>query len=714
MKKILLSALIIILPLLASCQTPQAKTADEELEAEAVSYYYKEEQIADAKTKPQPLIKPEGKYPELTDFHETPEGDVYFLYREDHTAKEENSLYYVHGPKENPNYTYIVMKYSKEENAFSQLMLEIDEENFLERILAAGENIILFSPERGYIYKKNEKRSSADFPADYISGMILLEENSLVCKANLFSGYLVFDLRTGEKTADYITKEFLYEGIKEARTLIEKDGENQLLVTGKGIYEKEGEEWILKVPAARTSMSFRSFVPQKVWKEGDDYCVSDGLNAYRYSLTPEEGEKITLKVTSAVENAYLKEAVVRYQMENPRIRIDYGFMEGETPQDRQGMDTLLKKVNTELVSEKAADIYMLDMLPWEGYVAKDYFLDLQDTIKPFIGSGEYFDGVLQGYQTKEGMFTVPLYFQADYIIAAEELADHIGSLQEFSQYLTENPDKKGLVPYYYQKNVRGFFLPMLYHYYNQELYRNGKITREGIESFLTAAKIIYDRFSLQEEDKCSYLRPYASIDYYMADELWQLYSKEAGNVSLFIAGEGNLTLVPQIYRYEEYELIPTGRFHPVMLMGIHAGTEYEEEAAAFLQYLISFEKEYNQKENWMRNNIGIPLSKEVITFWLKEWRIRLENDFGRETEFYYERSYTDQYPIYFPRETDGPLFTETLEQFYQPGVYADRLLNPAYAIFAEEAAGYFEGEKALEKTADDLFERINLLQNEED
>lgn len=84
-----------------------------------------------------------------------------------------------------------------------------------------------------------------------------------------------------------------------------------------------------------------------------------------------EQEEIVLTIFSASESSFLKEAVLQYQILHPNVRINYKFAAHDEPKDRQEIDILLKQVNAEIVSDQAADIYILDKLPWEDYVKKE-------------------------------------------------------------------------------------------------------------------------------------------------------------------------------------------------------------------------------------------------------------------------------------------------------------------------------------------------------
>lgn len=692
MKKYIFLSILCLLPFLISCtgkenNKEQEASAQKPISQDEGGFYYQEEKTDCEENIPS--VMPEGEYGRLVDFYETKQGDTYYLYEENRTQKgEEERMYRSNGPNPNANYVHYVFLYVKEEKAFREIPLQTDSGISLTGIRATEEGtVLLFNSLRAYVYQKGDMDCSTDFPANLRGGTVLVDENYIICQPNQVAAYMVFNLQNGEKTEDYITREFLENGMSGHSFLTENQGE-QLLMTGSGIYQKEGEEWILQVPSERTSMSLDNFYPSALWREGEDYFIRSEENVlYHYQkVQGKRGEIVSLKVASAVENTYLKEAVLRYQIANPQVEVIYEFTEHEKPKSYQDMDSLLKRVNTQIVSDEAADVYLLDLLPWEGYKEKGYLLDVSEAVAPYVGTGEYFDGVLTGYEKEEGIFAIPLYFQADYFLCTKEMVPYVKELKSFSKYLEENPEKEGVVPYYYKNNAREFFFPVLYHFYRSELYEEGVITKEKLTQFLTSAKILYDR----------------------------LMENEAGEAPFIIAGESNLTLFPQIYHYdEEYELVSTGQFHPVMLMGVHAGTEHPKEALDFLSFLIAYEKEYNQVEGRARNLIGIPVIKESVPFWLNEQKKVCEKSYGWTEGYYYEKAYGEEFPMYLPEEEDGVRLMKSLEQFSIPGEKADSLTNSEYAILKGGIAGYFEGEKSLEMTVDEIYQRITLKQSEE-
>lgn len=195
-------------------------------------------------------------------------------------------------------------------------------------------------------------------PQTVIFFSLFPEKDSIICRSYLDSGYSVYDLKSGKSTGVYLEKDFLFTPVYKEHTLLCAAGSTCLLVTGNGLYEKEGENWNLKIPSERTSMYLSSFAPLWAEKTGEaDYSVFTYDSRYHYSPSanvPVCQDTIRLKLISLVETPFLKNAIVEYQMLHPEISLSYEFLCSEPPASVQEYNTLLQKINTAIATDAAA------------------------------------------------------------------------------------------------------------------------------------------------------------------------------------------------------------------------------------------------------------------------------------------------------------------------------------------------------------------------
>lgn len=704
---------IFFLCLLTACSSTQ--NIKETSDIESTEYHYVEER-KELTDEPFPYEDFSKEYDTLQSYYTGETGDTVFLYQKKVVPQKketESSEYLIRTTVDN-TYEHHIIYYEKETNTYRELSLETENKRLDEIALAKDGTILLFYVDRAYLYHSDETVPYADFPADSRGGFLFTEENQIACKAHISSPYFLFDLNTGDSCGEYLSTDFLYSTLTNYHTLLSESDSSFLLVTGAGIYEKtEKEEWILKVPSHKTSMYKPVFYPCKVWKEQDSYLISDTAFTYRYNKVPvSDSKEILLKIVALEESDFIKESIINYQIEHPEITIEYEFLTTEKPASIQEYNTLLQKINAQIVSGQAGDIYLLDNLPWQSYQEKGYLTDLTELLSPYVSSEEYFSNIIQGMANEKGIFVAPLHFEADGIYCRSDFAPYVKSLSTISAYLQENPSYAGLAPYYYDSNIKSFFFPMLYHFYGHELYENGLVSEERLRNYLTDSKILYDRMKLAVQSaRYPYQEKYRSRYYYVMSDMWQIVSHQAGNVCLYISSEGNVCFWTQTTRFEGYEMVGTGNFHPTMLLGLHSKAAENPEAKKLLQYLIDCTDSFNCKEGRMRNLIGIPVYKPAAGIWMENWRIHRTTQQELPNGYYLDSEYQESFPIYLPVAEDADSYVNYIDTFHTLGKDANPLTDPVYAVMEENIDGYYEGTKSLEQTVNEIYSSVRLIQN---
>lgn len=639
-------------------------------------------------------------YGVLKDWHAASNQDAVFLYVQEHT--------------------YTVLFFDDEKKEYSTLPIQLEDlpedvHGTWEAIrLSPWGSIFLFDSQRAYGYQPGESLSYVDFPADWEGGIVFPGENQMVCKTNLYSEYLLFDTLSGKKTDTYLDEAFLYQPVSNNNTLLWQEDNTLLLVTGNGLYENGNGQWNLIIPAERTSMYLPDFKPLTLQKkEENQYIITDFAAEYHYTQIPAgKEEPVTITVFSLMEIGLIKEAVVRYQIEHPGIIIDYQFAAQTLPASAQDMNALIGKVNTKILSQSPADLYILDDLPWEYYQEKGCFLDLSEMVQPFTDNENYYSSVLTGTRTKEGLFTVPLFFRGDFIICREELSPYVESLHDLAAFLEANPKTPGLVPFYYLDNSKGYYLPMLYHYYQQDLGTEASLTEESIKEFLQSAKIIYDRMKQNPNvEKASFKEAYRQgTPIIVTDELYLLMGLRDGDMIFYTCNGVLTTYLSQGFHFPGYELVPTGRYHPELLTGIHAKSPHQEEAADFLSYLLGYIEKTGSKTGMLQ--LGIPVYQPATSALIDHQRTAVLSRYDVTDNYFFRPDYGEGFPIFVPTTEDEKEIIRLLSDYDTPVLYANPLTNPVYAFMDERIDGFFEGEKSLEDTAHDIYSGILLMENE--
>lgn len=167
----------------------------------------------------------------------------------------------------------------------------------------------------------------------------------------------------------------------------------------------------------------------------------------RYRYDPDAVNEITstLKIYSLTENDTLLQIISEYKVQNPTVRVDYeiGMRSGMT------YDDALKNLTTEILSDNAPDVMMLDGLDIDNYIEKNMLLDLTDIESLWNPDNVLLDNVAKWNGNDSGLYSVACKFEVPIIIAWQEDMEHIGSLSDFADVIEEKYDEDLYNPEYY-------------------------------------------------------------------------------------------------------------------------------------------------------------------------------------------------------------------------------------------------------------------------
>lgn len=166
----------------------------------------------------------------------------------------------------------------------------------------------------------------------------------------------------------------------------------------------------------------------------------------RYRYDPDAVNEITstLKVYSLTENDTLSQIISEYKVQNPTVRIDYkiGIRSGMT------YDDALKNLTTEILSDDAPDVMMLDGLDIDNYIEKNMLLDLTDSENLWNPDNVLLDNIAKWNSNDSKLYSVACKFEIPIVIAWQEDMERIGSLSDFADVIKEKYDEDLYNPEY--------------------------------------------------------------------------------------------------------------------------------------------------------------------------------------------------------------------------------------------------------------------------
>ncbi|MDO5560564.1 MAG: hypothetical protein Q4F95_13370 [Oscillospiraceae bacterium] len=173
------------------------------------------------------------------------------------------------------------------------------------------------------------------------------------------------------------------------------------------------------------SCSVRSVVAESeqsflvIYKEGR-------VMRYRYDPSASNAVSSSLKIYSLTQNDTLDQIISEYKIQNPDIAVEY-----ETGIEKDSgitYEDAIKNLNTEICSDGAPDIIMLDAMDTDNYIDKNILLDLKDYEDKIDPDDSLLDNIAKHYKN-DGLYTMSCRFEIPVLAGKKE---NLAKIDSFS------------------------------------------------------------------------------------------------------------------------------------------------------------------------------------------------------------------------------------------------------------------------------------------
>ena len=137
----------------------------------------------------------------------------------------------------------------------------------------------------------------------------------------------------------------------------------------------------------------------------------------KYTYDSNAPEPVTLSVYSLYESDNIRTLIREFRKVHPEISVQYeiGYKEGSS----LTIDDALKNIATEMAAGTAADILVMDDIPYRSYKAKGALMDLT-SLREGMADSEYYTNVLDGFTGEDGIYTIPMAFAVPILAGKSE------------------------------------------------------------------------------------------------------------------------------------------------------------------------------------------------------------------------------------------------------------------------------------------------------
>lgn len=593
-----------------------------------------------------------------------------------------------------------------------------------------------------HLYEVKEDGSSEKF-LTVDGGMLDLVRfhgNMLLMDGMAMDTPLIYDMEKREYVEDEVLTEFVKENFADRDSYAGRSYDLFLVSGGDDAIYLAGQSGVYRHVLGGTAME--QIIDGSLSILGDPtYSIMDMLiaenNEILMILTGEKMSRFVydpnvpsrpdekLQVWSLEDEAVVRQAISRYQKENPAVYVDYEIaLEGNA----MTREDAIKNLNTRIMAGKGPDVLVLDNMPMDSYIEKGILMDIAPLLDGMEGEKAVFPNVVDAFREEGHVYMVPCGIQLPYILGRNDdvrkMTD-ISAVADAMEEMRENDPEGWLLRLPSAKGMMRVFSPVSVPAWRTE---EGALDTDAISDFLTQTKRMYDAQmdGISEE---------ALGDWETEKEIYQSYYSENGEeledsdeirtryeALYFMAGTRQFTAgviknigeynchtsLSQTEGFEDCGSLPMkGQcgdvFRAKTLLGVNASSENTQQAQNFIKTALGTSVQTGVEE-------GFPVTKEaILDSYAEQWRTYKDNDYVSGQGSTYNRE--EEEVVLLIRIPDEKTVNELIDWIES--------LNTAYVedkifenVVYEEGASYIEGEKSMEDAMSSIETRLGIYLTE--
>lgn len=377
----------------------------------------------------------------------------------------------------------------------------------------------------------------------------------------------------------------------------------------KGVYRQDMETGAKTriFEAAAHSFGIASNMAARFYAVPDEAFVmligeKDTNKVYRYAYDENakaDPDKV-LDIWALEDNGTLRAAISSFLKKNPDATVNLTI--GKENQGAQETADILQNLNTQILAGDGPDILLLDGLPAESYAEKGMLMDLRQ----LMDFSEAYEQLLTPLETEGGLYYFPARFKTALLLTTADQLGAFSDLESMVKAIESGKDKpvvsadstdpfgslgKEERPVFEFTDLNELF-DSLYHTSAGKILEDGALNKDAAKTFLDAMKRISDKYKLTEAGEegagMAVVMSGSSDNEVISGNVISYMSGRALSGSFLL---GSLSYL-RMFESEgtEYTIMPgltDGTYIPSTMMGISAGTDKTELAAAFLQHMLT-------------------------------------------------------------------------------------------------------------------------------
>lgn len=557
----------------------------------------------------------------------------------------------------------------------------------------------------------------------------------------LLDGYnvdvpVIYDMEAKEYVEDEVLEKFVRENFKERDSYAGKShdmflvsgGDDAIYIAGQtGVYRHvlggsameqviDGSLNILGNPAYK-------IMDMLVAENNEFLMVLTGEQMTRFVYDPNVPSRPDekLQVWSLEDEAVVRQAISKYQKDNPSVYVEYEIGLAGNSMTREDA---IKNLNTRTMAGKGPDVLVLDNMPLDSYIEKGILMDIAPLLDGMAGEEAVFPNLVDSLRKDGHVYTVPCRIQLPYVCGKKSDLEKMTGLSEIAdemELMREDDPDTYLMSVPSEKGIMRIFSPACVPAWRTE---EGALDKGAVSDFLTQSKRMYDAQvnGLPEDgmqawaSDASYYQEFESPSGELLEDADEMRTRHEaihllGGRRQFVAGaikdvwEYNSQLsVSKMEGFADYVSEPmegqcSGVFWARTLLGINASSKNSEQAQAFLKIALG-----NEIQKEVLN--GFPVTEKAIRdIYEKQWIVYKDNDYVSGQGGTYDLNEEEiLMPIRVPGEAEVNALIAWIESLDTAYVEDKTFENVVY----EEGKQYIRGDVSLEEAMDAIETRAGI------
>jgi ABC-type glycerol-3-phosphate transport system substrate-binding protein len=473
---------------------------------------------------------------------------------------------------------------------------------------------------------------------------------------------------------------------------------------GGSIFETilDGNQGSLGMP----SYELHDFIPGPqndyyyvLWKNMD---ASDVVIKHVYfdenaSILPEE----ELSIFSVEDNRTIRQAISTFRQSHPDININYRVANPnrkriytyglKDPEATVTLQDQINALNTELLSDRGADILIMDELPMDSYIEKGVLEDMSDIFKPMIKNGELLENIAEDFMVNDKIYTMPVRIKLPLIYGNSEAVKAAESMEKLAAYAKDSTD----IPLLRESNHRAMTAWFLLLYYNQILNEENEIDEELLIRFLEDVNIVAANIGASDDAPIDWMNSIKGTEmgYWIAGVVNVHKKLTQVNIEELTGFMEFATPIAAAGKWQGTFDVVNNTYRANTLVGLNSAGNNKELAKEFIQHLFSMDIQGAELYD------GFPVNTSVL-----ELLILKNNEMGTYSVGDGSYSISAAYPSLENRK----LIYEYIKALERPMENDSIMID----MILDEAERYLRGDISVNQAVDNILAGINTYLSE--